>query len=161
MQNASVLLNIYAICANILTGDYMNNVKIYNILPDDAKKIRTDVFINEQGFSNEFDETDSRCLHFLLFKNDKAIATGRMFTEDNGRSYHIGRVAVLKEYRKYHTGSELMTAMIEKAKELKAEKIVLSAQCRVKDFYKKLGFAEVGDIYYDEYCPHIQMEMNL
>lgn len=38
MQNASILLNIYAICANILAGDTMNNVKIYNNLPDEAKK---------------------------------------------------------------------------------------------------------------------------
>lgn len=161
MQNASISLNIYAICANILAGDTMNNVKIYNNLPDEAKKIRTNVFINEQGFNDEFDEIDGRSLHFLLFKDNNAIATGRMFTDDDGKSYHIGRVAVLKEYRKYHAGSELMTAMIEKSKELKAEKIVLSAQCRVKEFYKKLGFTEVGDIYYDEYCPHIQMELKL
>lgn len=161
MQNASILLNIYAICANIFAGDTMNKVKIYNTMPEDARKIRTDVFITEQGFVDEFDEIDGRSLHFLLFKDDTAIATGRMFTDDNGKSYHIGRVAVLKEYRKYHAGSEIVTAMIEKAKMLGAERAVLSAQCRVKDFYKKLGFTEVGDIYYDEYCPHIRMELKL
>lgn len=161
MQNASIILNIYAICANILAGDTMNNVKIYNNLPDEAVKIRTAVFIEEQGFNDEFDEFDERSFHFLLFKDGKAAATGRMFTDNGGKSYHIGRVAVLEEYRKFHLGSELMGAIIEKAKELKAKKIVLSAQCRVKEFYEKLGFNEVGDIYYDEYCPHIQMEMNL
>lgn len=154
-------MNIYATCANILAGDYMNNVKFYNNLPEEAKEIRTTVFIEEQGFEDEFDEIDGRSIHALLFKDEKAVATARMFTDDGGKSYHIGRVAVLKEYRKYHLGSEVMNEMIKKAKELSAEKIVLSAQCRVKDFYKKLGFGEVGDVYYDEYCPHILMEMEL
>ncbi len=139
----------------------MINVECYSFLPEEAKNIRKAVFIEEQGFNNEFDETDDTCLHFLLFKDGIAAGTGRMFTEDGGKSYHIGRVCILKEYRKFHLGSEIMKTMIEKAKELGAEKAVLSAQCRASGFYKKLGFAEKGETYLDEYCPHIKMELDL
>ncbi len=37
----------------------------------------------------------------------------------------------------------------------------VSAQVRVKEFYKKLGYKEVGEIYFDEYCEHITMEKEL
>lgn len=154
-------MNIYAIYANIRIGDNMIDVKCYNSIPDEAVKIRTAVFIEEQGFNNEFDETDKSCLHFLLYKNNTAAATGRMFTPDNGKTYHIGRVAVLKEYRKFHLGSLLMQEMLAKAKNLNAKSAVVSAQCRVKDFYRKLGFTETGNTYLDEHCPHIKMELEL
>lgn len=139
----------------------MINVECYSFLPEEAKNIRTVVFIKEQGFNDEFDNTDNTSLHFLLFKDGTAAGTGRMFTEDSGKSYHIGRVCILKEYRKFHLGSEIMKKMIKKATELGAEKIILSAQCRASGFYKKLGFKEKSEIYLDEYCPHIRMELNL
>lgn len=161
MQNASKSLNIYATCANIHTGDTMIRVKYYNCLPQEAKDIRTAVFIKEQGFKDEFDNTDEICLHFVLFKDNTAAATGRMFTEDNGKSYHIGRVAVLKEYRAFHFGATIMKEMIKKAKALGAQKVILSAQCRASGFYEKLGFKKIGEIYMDEYCPHIKMELPL
>lgn len=148
-------------CDNIPAGDNMFNVKSYNALPEEAKNIRTKVFVEEQGFTNEFDETDKGCIHFLLYKDDTAAATGRMFTENSGKSYHIGRVAVLKEYRKFHLGSSIMNEMIKKAKELNAQSVIVSAQCRVSEFYKKLGFEEQGEVYMDEYCPHIRMELKL
>lgn len=35
------------------------NTKIFTSLPQDAKDIRIEVFMNEQGFENEFDEIDT------------------------------------------------------------------------------------------------------
>ena len=139
----------------------MNKIEYYDYLPKEAVQIRTKVFVEEQGFKEEFDGTDKTAIHLLLFNNSKAVATARMFTENGGKSYHIGRVAVLKEYRREHLGSIIMNSLCERAKELGAEKCELSAQCRIKDFYKSLGFYEVGEVYLDEYCPHIYMEKAL
>lgn len=139
----------------------MNYTEYYEYLPEYAKNIRQKVFIEEQKFKDEFDETDDISIHILTFMNNYAVGTARMFTEDEGESYHIGRVAVLPEYRKHHLGATLVNAAVEKARELGAEKCVLSAQVRVKDFYKKLGFVEHGEEYLDEYCPHIYMEKTL
>lgn len=139
----------------------MNKIEFFNTLPDEARQIRKLVFIEEQGFNDEFDETDFTAMHLVLFKDDIPAGTARMFTENGGKSYHIGRVAVLKEYRHFHLGSEIVNALCDKAKELGAEYCELSAQCRASEFYKSLGFRESGDIYYDEYCPHIHMEKSL
>lgn len=39
--------------------------------------------------------------------------------------------------------------------------IEVSAQVRVSEFYKKLGYNKVGDIYFHEFCEHIRMVKKL
>lgn len=139
----------------------MYKIKFYEHLPDEAVYIRTKVFVEEQGFNEEFDSTDKTAVQLLIFRNGTAIGTARMFTDNGGKSYHIGRVAVLKEYRGLHLGSLIVNSLCDKAKSLGAKYCELSAQCRVKEFYKSLGFSESGDVYLDEHCPHIHMEKTL
>lgn len=139
----------------------MYNLKFYEYLPEYAKNIRQKVFIEEQKFQNEFDEFDDIALHLVAFVDDVAVGTARMFTDDNGKTYHVGRIAVLPEFRREHLGSKLVNAACDRAKKCGAEKCLISAQCRVKEFYKTLGFEEHGEEYLDEYCPHIDMEKEL
>ena len=131
--------------------------KFYNALPDEAKLIRTEIFMEEQGFKNEFDEDDSRCVHAVIFSDGKPAAAGRMFPPENGVCV-IGRIAVRKSLRGKNLGAKTVTLLEEKARELGAEKIALSAQCRVQGFYEKLGYTASGEVYSDEFCPHIHME---
>ncbi len=126
-------------------------------VPSEARKIRQDVFMTEQGFSYEFDETDYISTHILLFCDGIPTGTGRLF-KDNDGSWHIGRIAVRKEFRKKNLGVEVMLRIEEKARELGAEKVVLSAQCRVRGFYEKCGYKAYGEVYLDESCEHIRME---
>ena len=42
----------------------MLTVKLYEQLPEEAVRIRKEVFMDEQGFCNEFDEIDKR--HCML-----------------------------------------------------------------------------------------------
>ena len=74
---------------------------------------------------------------------------------------HIGRVAVLKKFRGMGLGAQIMKKAEEFARENKISKISLSAQKRVQGFYEKLGYKAQGDIYYDEFCPHIMMTKEL
>ena len=39
--------------------------QIYSTLPQEARRIREEVFVREQGFENEFDETDQRAFHLV------------------------------------------------------------------------------------------------
>ncbi|MBR1943081.1 GNAT family N-acetyltransferase [bacterium] len=128
-------------------------------LNNDIIKIRTVVFMDEQGFKEEFDETDKTCSHIVLYDNKKPIATCRYFKE--GKNYHIGRVAIIKEYRGQHLGNKIMKLAEDEIKKEGGQNIELSAQVRISDFYKKLGYNKVGDIYYDEFCEHIRMVKNL
>ena len=130
--------------------------KFYNELPKDAIDIREEVFVKEQGFQNEFDDIDHHCLHLVVYKEDKPIGCARMFEEDG--KMVLGRIAVLKEYRKQNVGTYIMKQLETKAKELQFNVTALSAQVRASDFYKNLGYVQSGEEYYDEYCPHIHME---
>lgn len=131
------------------------NYKKYNQLNDDIIKIRTSVFMNEQGFKNEFDEIDKTCSHIVLYDNETPVATCRYFKE--GDSFHIGRVATIKEYRGQHLGSQIMQIAEQEIKALNAKQIEVSAQVRIKNFYKKQEYKEVGEVYLDEFCEHIRM----
>ena len=111
--------------------------KFFDYLPQEAKDIRTEVFVNEQKFENEFDDIDDIAYHLIIWEGEKAIANARLYREkDEKNSYIIGRLAVLKEYRKCHIGTKLMNLLEEKVKALSGEKISLSAQCRARAFMK-------------------------
>ena len=61
----------------------------------EAKEIRQEVFVQEQGFQNEFDEYEKTATTLVLFLDDIPIATGRLRTLDP-ETYKIERVAVRK-----------------------------------------------------------------
>lgn len=123
----------------------------------DWKYIREEVFMKEQGFENEFDEIDAIAEHICLYVNGTVIGCGRLFsTEEN--TYTVGRVALVKEYRKGGYGSIILEELEKIARQKNAKKLVLSAQCRVKAFYEKNGYVAQGEGYMDEHVPHIHME---
>lgn len=123
---------------------------------DDAFYIRKTVFMDEQGFFDEFDDIDSVALHAVVYDGDKPIGCGRVFLE-NGKA-HLGRIAVLLEYRKMGIGRILMQALEQAAREnLEFSHFELSAQKRAIGFYKSVGYEEIGEFYLDEGYPHITM----
>lgn len=127
-------------------------------LPD-AIPVREAVFMQEQGFVNEFDSIDDTATHLVIYADGVPAATGRLYKDDDG--YHIGRVAVLKEYRKLHFGAMILQILEDQARNLGYPQISLSAQVRVKDFYKKNGYINQNDLHYDEDCPHVTMIKSL
>lgn len=133
------------------------NVKITYGIDENpcAKEIRQRVFVQEQGFENEFDQIDNYAYHITLFDGGKCVATARLY-EENGE-YHIGRVAVLKEYRGKKLGERVVFELENKAKEIGVKMISLSAQVSAQGFYEKLGYKSLGDLHYDEFCPHVTM----
>ena len=50
-------------------------VKSLQSLTEDAKRIREEVFVEEQGFQQEFDETDSDAHHLVWYEAGEAAAT--------------------------------------------------------------------------------------
>lgn len=122
----------------------------------DALEIRVKVFVEEQGFHDEFDKIDDSCEHLILYMEDQAAGCARLYEEETG--WHLGRVAVLPEYRGKGLGAEIVREAERKAIELGAAKLGLSAQMRAQKFYEKLGYCVVTEPYLDEYCPHVGME---
>ncbi|SCP95880.1 GNAT family N-acetyltransferase [Anaerobium acetethylicum] len=127
----------------------------------DARLIRQAVFVEEQGFVNEFDDIDGYATHIVIYDEGIPAATGRVFTKECNDIYTIGRVAVMKAFRGRSLGAEVIGRLEKAAADKGAREIVLSAQERVKGFYERLGYQEVGEVYMDESCPHIRMTKSL
>ena len=53
------------------------DIKIYDTLPEEAVRIRKTVFVEEQGFQDEFDKIDSYARHLVLFDGENPIAVCR------------------------------------------------------------------------------------
>lgn len=136
-------------------------IKQYDYLPQDARLIRTEVFIREQGFTDEFDETDDIAVHIVAYENSVPIAVCRVFHDEGKQAYLIGRIAVLKEMRGKHVGEKIVAAAEKYIKSKGGGYSMLSAQVRVKSFYSKQGYVEEGNVYLDEDCPHILMKKKL
>ena len=129
-------------------------------LPE-AAQIRSSVFLDEQKFTVEFDDIDSNAVHCLLCSGEKAVGVGRAYADADGITVHIGRIAVVKEYRGKGIGSVIVRALEGYAAEKGYSAAVLSAQTRVRQFYEKLGYTAEGEEYFDEYCPHVLMRKAL
>ncbi|MBQ8961168.1 MAG: GNAT family N-acetyltransferase [Ruminococcus sp.] len=137
----------------------MYKTRIYRGIVPDCMTVRQTVFVEEQGFENEFDETDESCIHIVVYDGDAPVGTGRVFREADG--WYIGRVAVMKDHRKKDLGSMIVLGLEKAAKEQGAEKILLWAQCRAYGFYEKLGYTSAGKYHDDEGCPHVLMEKKI
>lgn len=120
--------------------------------------IRFEVFVNEQGVDPklEVDGRDSECLHAVAFDNDKPVGTGRLLPDG-----HIGRMAVLKEYRSKGIGRLLLLRLIEAARENDWEELHLSSQIRAVPFYEKFGFKRFGKVYPEAGIDHVDMRLDL
>lgn len=137
-------------------------VEIFQTIPKQAIEIRKKVFVDEQGFQNEFDDVDLIAVHFVLFDDsDRPIATCRVFEEQKNSAYILGRLAVAKESRGKNIGRLIVDKVEEYVKEMGGEQIQLHAQCRVAAFYNKLGFSSFGEMEEEEGRPHIWMRKML
>ncbi|MEG0691495.1 MAG: GNAT family N-acetyltransferase [Oscillospiraceae bacterium] len=127
----------------------------------DCYNVRKKVFIEEQGFNpdTEFDDIDEKAYHLLVCVGGDPVATARLFDEEHG--FHCGRICVVKEYRGKNIGLAIMSELENKAKELGAISLELSAQIQAVNFYEKCGYTKFGNKYLDEHCPHVMMKKSL
>ena len=50
-------------------------IKIYEHIPEAARKIREEVFVREQGFEYEFDDIDNRAVHLVMYEAGNPVET--------------------------------------------------------------------------------------
>ena len=121
---------------------------------DDICAIRYDVFVDEQNVPEELeiDGLDGEAKHVLAFVDEVPIGTGRILSDG-----HIGRVAVLKNYRGLGIGKSIMKELVKCAQDLSLKKVWLSSQWHAHSFYLDLGFVCVGEVYKEAGIEHIKM----
>ena len=136
-------------------------VQVKQISSEEAKAqafaIRMRVFVREQGVAPEIelDRDDRRAMHFLATLDGKAVGTARIVMRRG--SAKIGRMAVLKQFRRKGVGARLLRHAIAVARHLGARKIYLHAQVAVIGFYERLGFVCVGAVFDEASIPHRKM----
>ena len=124
---------------------------------DQAFRIRIQVFVREQGVPAEIelDSDDHRAIHFIGSLEGRPVGTTRLVLRAG--SAKIGRMAVLKSYRRKKVGEKLLTRAINTAKKLAARKIYLHAQIAVIGFYESAGFRCVGPVFDEAGIAHRKM----
>ncbi|MGE0859924.1 MAG: GNAT family N-acetyltransferase [Gammaproteobacteria bacterium] len=120
--------------------------------------IRRHVFIEEQAVPEdlEWDGEDEAALHWLAWLGDTAIGTVRLRAGD-----HIGRMAVLREYRGHGVGRRLLDAAVAHARTAGAREVHLHAQVHALEFYAAAGFIAEGPEFDDAGIPHRTMRRML
>ena len=124
-----------------------------------ARRVRDAVFIVEQKVpvALEWDAWDARCDHALaLDAQSSPVGTARLLPDG-----HLGRMAVLAEWRGQGVGRALALALLAKARERGMRRIVLHAQTYAAGFYRKLGFEEFGAEFEEAGIAHIAMSLVL
>lgn len=123
------------------------------------KSVRETVFINEQGVPAEleWDGVDESCRHALALSHQgDAIGCGRMLA--NG---HIGRIAVLPQWRKQKVGTAIMESLLAYARTHEYAQVDVDAQTQAVAFYHTFGYRESGENFMDAGLPHIKMILQL
>lgn len=126
--------------------------------PGDAasiRAIRDAVFVRELGIAAdlEWDGLDADCAHLLAYDMDgNPIGTARMQADG-----HIGRMAVLPEWRGHGVGGALLLMLIELAAAHNLDEVHLDAQTQAASFYHRHGFIASGDEFEAAGIAHIRM----
>lgn len=111
----------------------------------DCFQIRHDVFVEEQKvpFVLEIDARDflDSTIHLLAKAEDRPVGTCRIL-QDSPNSYHLGRVAVVKDGRGAGLGRALIEAAHDELRKRHSDvvEISLDAQVDAMKFYERLGY---------------------
>jgi predicted GNAT family N-acyltransferase len=137
---------------SILTTDWAHG-------QDRLSQVRRAVFIDEQGVPEalEWDADDAGSLHFLVIdRAGQAIGCARLLPDG-----HVGRMAVLPDWRGRGVGRALLDAVLREARARGHVTLRLSAQTHAAAFYARAGFVAVGGEYEEAGIPHVAMRKRL
>jgi len=136
--------------------DKLSLEELYNILA-----LRQEVFIVEQDCPYlDSDGKDKVSHHVFATVQETVVAYARIVPpEVSYKNYaSIGRVVNHLSARSKGVGKKIMEASIKKCFELfPHHDIKISAQVYILEFYKALGFVEIGEEYLEDDIPHKAM----
>lgn len=130
-------------------------------LGEQARRIRTSVFVDEQRIPAELEyddaDADGGCVHALAVNRfGMPLATGRLLEHVPGVA-KIGRMAALRSMRGSGIGRAVLDALMQAARERGFREAVLHAQLSAAGFYERAGFVARGPVFEEAGIPHVEM----
>jgi len=130
--------------------------RLYELL-----KLRQDVIVLEQScLYPDLDNSDQHCEHLLATKDSKLVGYLRLIPNEHhgSRNCALGRIITTAALRGSGLGKKLVnTALQYCTQNYPEQKIQISAQLHLKEFYQGLGFVSFGNAYDDDGIMHIDM----
>ena len=122
------------------------------------KAIREEVFVREQSVpaDMEWDEFDAQSSHVVAIADGVPVGTGRLLPDG-----HIGRMAVVRAWRKKGVGNALLMALLDEARNRGMSRVLLNAQIQALPFYLRYGFHAEGEEFLDVGIAHLRMWRDL
>ena len=142
-----------------MSNEFENSVTVREVTWSSSSKIlsniRFKVFVEEQQVppTLELDGLDETAVHILAESPEGTpVGTARLLL--NGQ---IGRMAVLKNYRRKGIGRLLLRSAISIAQSRKYKEVFLHAQLHAMSFYEENGFIARGENFEDAGITHREM----
>ncbi len=122
--------------------------------------IRTRVFMLELAVTleEELDGLDESAIHVIAYADGKPVGTARMVELETGGA-KLGRMAVLKAYRKKGAGTLMLKKLIEMARAMGMKELEVDARLKALPFYEALGFVPEGPVFMDARMEHRKMRL--
>lgn len=125
-------------------------------------RIRYTVFVEEQKVPAdiELDDLDASCVHAIARDaSGQPIGTGRLILQSP--LPRIGRMAVLKPWRRAGIGAAILARLCDAAKQRGYDEVMLNAQTHAAPFYFRHGFLSHGAEFAEAGIPHQEMRKKI
>lgn len=161
MRNADIveLFDLVPAYTPVEIVEFAIETGAWDAIGADARPVREAVFLREQQVpaDMEWDEHDAVSLHALARDPAGApIGTGRLLPDG-----HIGRMAVMPDWRGMGVGRALLDALMDEARQYRMPRLLLHAQTAAAGFYRRFGFGAAGDEFMEAGIPHVLMMREL
>lgn len=134
----------------------------WSALGEQARAVRHPVFVLGQAVTEdeEWDGLDPVSRHAVILQSNRPVATGRLLSLGSGVG-RIGRMAVLENARGQGLGLAILRALIQEARSLGFDQLILHAQLHALAFYERAGFVTEGPVFEECRIQHRQMRLML
>lgn len=143
-----------------MSANFKTKFVEWNDAQTELLAVRTEVFVIEQQVPEEMerDEHDPISKHVLAIDSETGIPIG---TARLLPTQKIGRVAVLKSWRKHGVGAAMMRVLIDLARSDGMAELTLHGQTWTIGFYESCGFVAEGPEFDEAGIPHRKMRLVL
>ena len=107
-----------------------------------AAPLRFNIFMQSKSAQDvEVNERDNECIHAIAYDGGRPIGTARLMPDGQ-----IGRMVVVKEWRRRGVGGQMLDALVEEARKRGDAAVTVLAPMQAMEFYRGKGFVPDGKV---------------